>query len=156
MDNPEKSEGAIKNGQSSETVNKCETTEGAIKNGQSRETVNKRETTEGAIKNGQSRETVNKRETTEGAIKNGQSRETGNIRCTMKYHLHYYYDYCPYSLTICVFAGEEIQIYRFLLDPFQDSNLRYNALYVSTVTITPPKSNQRNLCLNNNYIIQQL
>jgi hypothetical protein len=66
------------------------------------------------------------------------------------------YDYCPYSLTICVFAGEEIQIYRFLLDPFQDSNLRYNALYVSTVTITPPKSNQRNLCLNNNYIIQQL
>jgi hypothetical protein len=52
-----------------------EKSEGAIKNGQSRETVNKRETTEGAIKNGQSRETVNKCETTEGAIKNGQSRE---------------------------------------------------------------------------------
>ena len=62
---------------------------------------------------------------------------------------------CPYSLTICVFAGEEIQIYRFLLDPFQDLNLRYNALYVSTVTIKSPKSNQKNLCLKN-YIIQQL
>jgi len=39
MDNPEKTEGAIKNGQS-----RPEKTEGAIKNGQSRETRNTKHT----------------------------------------------------------------------------------------------------------------
>ena len=44
MDNPEKTEGEIKNGQSRDIVNKRQTTEGAIKNGQFRDTGKKHKT----------------------------------------------------------------------------------------------------------------
>jgi hypothetical protein len=81
MDNPDKTKGAIKNGQSRENqrgnqewtiqikakgqsrMDNPEKTKGAIKNGHP-------EKTKGAIKNGHP-------EKTKGAIKNGQSRETG-------------------------------------------------------------------------------
>ena len=72
MDNPEKTEGAINNGQSRENgKGNQEWTIQRKQKGQSR--MDNPEKTEGAFKNGQSRE--NRR----GAIKNGQSRETGNI-----------------------------------------------------------------------------
>ena len=95
MDNPEKTEGAIKNGQSRENrrcnqewtiqkkpkvqsrIDNPEKTEGTIKNGKSRE--NRRCNQEWTIQRkpqGQSR--MDNQEKTEGAIKNGQSRETRN------------------------------------------------------------------------------
>ena len=99
MDNPENTEGAIKNGQSRE-YRKCnqEWTIQRILKVQSR--MDNPENTEGAIKNGQSREyrrcnqewaiqrilkvqsRMDNPENTEGAIKNGQSRETSNIGYT--------------------------------------------------------------------------